>query len=82
MLNNRSQCLLTWLIVLVLSRLTTCANVTTDSSSFDVFKYVNQLIGTDNGGEQAVKFKPLSVAGRYLIGCQEMCSPVRVYLTV
>ena len=54
--------------MLAVSRLIVCANVTTNSSSFDVFKYVNQLIGTDNGGGQAVEVKSSLVAGRQLIG--------------
>ncbi len=55
--NNSAQCILPLFILLALSRLTACANVTSNSSSFDVFDYVNQLIGTDNGGEQAIGVK-------------------------
>ena len=50
MFNNRRQCILHLFTMLAVSRLIVCANVTTNSSSFDVFKYINQLIGTDNGG--------------------------------
>jgi hypothetical protein len=54
MFTNRTQCTLRFSILLSLIWLTACANVTSNSSSFDVFNYVNQLIGTDNGGEQAI----------------------------
>lgn len=57
MFTNRTQCILRLSILLSLIWLTACANVTSKSSSFDVFDYVNQLIGTDNGGEQAIGVK-------------------------
>ena len=59
MFNKKSLWMLSrsLLILLDLSRMTACVNVTTDSSAFDVFTYVNQLIGTDNGGEQDLGLK-------------------------
>ena len=54
MSNNRRQSKLSLVALLFLSRLAVCANITTNGSTFDVFDYVNQLIGTDNGGGQAV----------------------------
>lgn len=62
MFNNRAQCILPLSLLLALSQLTACANVTSNSSSFDVFKYVNQLIGSNNGGEQAIGVR-LAIAG-------------------
>ena len=41
------------IIVLALSQLIACANITSNST-FDVFNYVNQLIGTNNGGGRAI----------------------------